>query len=79
MKTLTIGEFKARFSEIIEQVKKGDSVIISYGRKKEKVAAIIPYDQLKTEPPRPLGLLQGRAQCIIKEDFALTDDELLRS
>jgi prevent-host-death family protein len=79
MKTLSVGELKARFSEILEQVKKGDTIIISYGRKKEKIAALVPYTQFKIEQPRPLGLLQGRAQCIIKEDFAITNDEFLRS
>jgi hypothetical protein len=28
--------------------------------------------------PRPLGLLQGKATCLIGEDFSITDEELLR-
>lgn len=35
----------------------------------------------EVRPPRqrPLGLLKGRAACRIGENFAVTDEELLRS
>ena len=79
MKTLTIGELKTHFSEVLEYVKQGETVVISYGRKKEKVAALIPYGQLSLAKPRPLGLLEGRAQCRILDDFSISDEELLES
>ena len=79
MKTLTIGELKAHFSEVLEYVKQGETVVISYGRKKEKVAALIPYRQLAPAKPRSLGLLEGRAQCHILDDFSVSDEELLES
>ena len=57
-----VGELK-QFSEVLGQlIKNGEPVVISYGKKKEKVAAIIPFDQLKQEGERPLGLMQGRAR-----------------
>lgn len=78
MKTMTVGELKAQFSEVLGQlIKNGEPVVISYGKKKEKIAAIIPYDQLKPETERPLGLMQGRARCVMHDDFALDDEELL--
>ena len=43
MKTMSVGELKPNFSAAIAGVKAGEDIIISYGRKKEKVAAIIPY------------------------------------
>jgi prevent-host-death family protein len=43
MKTFTVGEFKTDFSEIIARVRAGEEIIISYGKKKEKVAVLIPY------------------------------------
>ena len=79
MKTLTIGELKTHFSEVLEHVKQGETVVISYGRKKEKVAALITYSQLASAKPRPLGLLEGHAQCHIFDDFSISDEELLES
>ena len=80
MKTMTVGELKAQFSEVLGQiVKNGEPVAISYGKKKEKIAAIIPYSQLKPQSERLLGLMRGRASCVIHDDFALSDEEMLRA
>ena len=38
MKTLPVGEFKSKFSEVLENVKKRDEIAISFGKKKEKIA-----------------------------------------
>jgi len=78
MRTLTIGEFKAQFSEVLTAVQAGESVVVCYGRKKEKVAALVPYAQFAAPTgKRPLGLLKGRAGFAIADDFALDDDEFL--
>ncbi len=78
MKTMTVGELKARFSEVLGQmIKNGEPVAISYGRKKEKIAAIIPYSRLKLQSERSLGLLRRRASCVIHDDFALSDEDVL--
>ena len=78
MKIMTVGELKAQFSEVLGQlIKNGEPVVISYGKKKEKIAAIIPYSQLNSETERPLGLMQGRARCLLHEDFSLGDEEML--
>lgn len=82
MRTLTIGEFKAQFSTILDAVQAGESVVVCYGRKKERVAALVPYRQFAATipaPRRPLGLLKGRAGFSMTEDFALSDDEFLAS
>ena len=78
MKTMTVGELKAQFSEVLGQmIESGEPVAISYGRKKEKIAAIIPYSQLKPRSGRLLGLMRGRASCVIHDDFALSDEAML--
>jgi len=74
---MTIGELKKHFSEAIEHVKQGETIVISYVRKKDKVAALIPYQQLESAKPRSLGLLEGRAQCYIQDNFSMSDEELL--
>lgn len=78
MKTMTVGELKAQFSEVLGQmVKSGEPVAISFGKKKQKIAAIIPYSQLKPQTGRALGLMKGRARCVIHDDFALGDEDML--
>jgi prevent-host-death family protein len=78
MKTMTVGELKAHFSEMLSQVVEGgDPVAISYGRKKETVAAIVPYSMLDKSEPRPLGVMKGRGRCVVHDDFAVSDEEML--
>lgn len=79
MKTMTIGELKNKFSSVLEKVKQGETIVISYGRKKEKVAAIVPYEKLRSKKRRSLGLLSGQAGCVFKENFTLTDESFLQS
>lgn len=46
--------------------------------------ALFLHSRLQTEdkshqPRRPLGLLEGKAECRIGEDFSVTDEEFLNS
>jgi len=79
MQTLTVGELKARFSEVLEKVKNGEEIIISYGKKRERVAVLLPYSRYDQKQQRKLGLLKGRAACIIHKDFKISDEEMLLS
>lgn len=76
MKALAVGEFKSRFSEVLEDVKQGEEFVVCFGRKKEKVAVLIPYDKY-VQKPVVLGVLEGKATYRIKDDFEMTDEELL--
>lgn len=75
MKTVTVGYFKTHFSELIERVRAGEKIVISYGKKKEKVAVLIPYAAYKTKKIQ-LGLLQDKS-LNIHHDFKITEKELL--
>ena len=75
MKTFAVGDFKTHFSEMIERVRSGEEIIISYGKKKENVAVLIPYAAYKTKKIR-LGLLQDKS-FKIHDDFKMTEEELL--
>lgn len=78
MRTLTIGEFKAQFSDLLTAVQAGESVVVCYGRKKERVAALVPYAQFSAQAgKRPLGLLKGQASFSVADDFKLDDEEFL--
>jgi len=79
MEIISVGEFKTRFSEILEQVKKGQEIVISFGKQRKKVAVLIPYSRFKGKPERKLGLLKGRASYRIHDDFKLSDEEVLAS
>lgn len=80
MKTLTVGELKANFSEVLSTVlKTGEAVVISYGKKKERVAALVPIDQVKPASKRVLGTFGTKASVTFKPDFSLTDDEFLQA
>ncbi|MEZ4865592.1 MAG: type II toxin-antitoxin system prevent-host-death family antitoxin [Caldilineaceae bacterium] len=75
MKTFPVGEFKTHFAEIIEQVRAGEEILITYGKKKENIAVLIPYAAYKSKKIR-LGLLQDKT-LTIHEDFKMTEEELL--
>jgi len=79
MQTLNIGELKARFSEVLGRLRQGQEIIISYGKKREKIAVLMPYDRYSGKPDRKLGLLKDRGRCVIHEDFKISDEELLKS
>jgi antitoxin (DNA-binding transcriptional repressor) of toxin-antitoxin stability system len=79
MKTMTVGEFKSRFSEALDAVRAGETIIVSYGRQHRKVAAMLPYSEIKTTQRRPLGLLKSKARVKFARDFAIDDDQFLNS
>lgn len=79
MTTHTIGEFKARFSDILEEVRRGAVVGVRYGRGKQPVAVLVPPDQAPRVVPRKLGPLQGKANFRLKRGFKMSAAELLGS
>ena len=76
MKNLNVGELKAHFSEVLEDIKEGKRVVISFGKQKEKLAVIIPYASY-THRRRHLGLLSGRANFKIKKGFKISEEDFL--
>jgi len=79
MKTIPLAEAKNHFSSVIRDVESGDEIAISYGRKKETVAIIVPYEKWKKSNRRQLGTLQEKGAVIFADDFSMTDEELLNS
>jgi len=75
MKTMAVGEFKTHFSEILEEVSCGETIGITYGRKKNPVAMIVPYND-KEKVERKIGILDGKVTIEFKDDFAMTAVEL---
>ena len=77
MQTMTVGEVKAHFSEVLDIVQKGEDVVISFGKKKEKIAVLVAFSHYQGKPQRTLGLLEGKASFSLKDEFAVSDEELL--
>lgn len=80
MYQMSVGEFKSKFSEVLEKVLQGASIGITYGKSKKKVAALVPYAKLAQKHNKiKLGLLVGKASFKIHTDFKMTDEEFLSS
>ena len=77
MRTLGVGELKARFSEVLREVSDGHCVAVSYGRKHARVAVLVPYEQYAGRVERRLGVLEGQGSYRIGGDFAVSDEDLL--
>ena len=76
MKTMSVGEFKANFSEVLKLVLAGEEIGILYGRKKEIVARMVPKTPEK-KPRRKLGILEGKGNVRFASDFKITEEEFL--
>ena len=79
MSQLTVGQFKAKFSEMLEKVLQGESIGITYGKSKKKVAALVPYNKLLKRNKIRLGSLKGKATVKFAKDFKMTEEEFLNS
>lgn len=78
MYQLTVGEFKSKFSQVLEKVLQGESIGITYGKNKKRVAAIVPYSKFIKQTKFKLGLLEGKASFKMHRDFKMADEEFLR-
>ncbi len=79
MTQLSVGQFKAKFSEVLDKVLSGETIGITYGKGKKKVAALVPYKKYVQQNKVKLGLLEGKASFKITNDFKITDEEFFKS
>jgi antitoxin (DNA-binding transcriptional repressor) of toxin-antitoxin stability system len=75
MKTMTVGEFKSHFSEVIEQVQAGEKIAVTYGKRKKIIGYFSPETPQK--PKRNLGILEGKATFTFAPDFDVTAEDFL--
>ena len=45
MKSFTVREFKAFLAAVLKEVQAGHPIAITYGKKRQTLAVLIPYDQ----------------------------------
>ncbi len=81
MQLISVGDFKADFSEILKQVQdSGEKYIIQYGKKRTKVAIIVPYDDALVEAEsRKFGIYKGKGSFKVHDNFDMSEEELLLS
>ncbi len=75
MKTMTVGEFKSQFSQVLEEIKRGGKIAITFGRKKEIVGYFA--SEIPQKPKRNLGILKDKAKVVFNEDFKIPEDDFL--
>ena len=78
MKTMTVGDFKKDFSQVVSGLQKGTSYAISYGKNKKQIGVVVPFDEYSKKPRIP-GTLAGKANVSFLKDFKMTDAEFLNS
>jgi antitoxin (DNA-binding transcriptional repressor) of toxin-antitoxin stability system len=80
MKTLSVAERKSQFSSVVTDLRKGEEVVITYGRSKKPLATIVPQSKLnKPNYSVKLGDLEETGYTYTMKDFEMSDEELLRS
>ena len=77
MKVLQSAKAKTNFSSVLRDVLAGNEIAISYGKTKQTIAVIVPYEQWKKSKKRELGTLEGKMSVAFAKDFAMTDEELI--
>ncbi len=75
MKTMTVADVKTNFSKVLDEVAAGEKIAITYGRKKEIKALLIPNEK-KTNKIK-LGTLQGKGSFEFKKGYKMTEEEFL--
>jgi antitoxin (DNA-binding transcriptional repressor) of toxin-antitoxin stability system len=79
MKIISVGEFKSKFSQILDWIQNGEEVIVSYGRKKEEVAVLIDIKKHRKSARRKFGILEGKSSFKIHKGFEMTDEDVLNA
>lgn len=80
MKMMTTSEFKANFSSVVKELKKGNKVAITYGRSQTPLATVVPQSKFKKpDYSAKLGALEDAGWTYKLIDFEMTEEELLES
>ena len=77
MKTLSAATIRTNFSSLLKEVELGKEIGITFGRKKETIAVIVPIEEYKRIKVRKLGTLEGKAPVEFSENWAITDEDFI--
>ena len=79
MKTLPVAEVRSNLSTLLKEVESGDEIGISFGRARRTIAVIVPIAEYKRIKERRLGSLAGKLKVEFKDDWKMTEEDLLNS
>jgi len=78
MKTMTTADFKANFSSVVDELKKGNEIAITYGRNKKVLATVVPQSKMiKPDYSVKLGDLKEEGWTYSMNNFEMTESEFL--
>ena len=77
MKVYNLEEFQSQFSSVLDLVRKGESVSLSYDKNKKPLAVLVPYSEYKKQLGIKLGTFEGKAHVEFADDFKMSDEEFL--
>lgn len=76
MKTMAVAEFKAHFSQVLQEVQQGQTIGILYGKARKPVAMLVPYQSMQAGK-REIGFLDDKVKIEFMDDFEMTEEELI--
>lgn len=79
MKTLPIAEVRSHFSSLLKEVESGEEIGITFRKRKETIAVIVPIQEYKRIKSRKLGTLEGKVTVEFKDNWKMSDEEFLNS
>lgn len=79
MKTVPVAEVRSNLSMLLKEVESGTEIGISFGRRRETIAVIVPIAEYKRIKERRLGSLAGKLTVEFKDDWKMSDEEFLHS
>ncbi len=79
MKTVPVAEVRSNLSMLLKEVESGHEIGISFGRRRETIAVIVPIAEYKKIKARRLGSLAGKLTVEFKDNWKMSDDEFLSS
>ena len=79
MKTVPVAEVRSNLSMLLKEVESGHEIGISFGRRRETIAVIVPIAEYKKIKERRLGSLAGKLTVEFKDNWKMSDDEFLSS
>lgn len=73
---MTVAHLKSQFSNVIDDLRRGEEITIEYGKRHQKIGVIVPYEKYKPLK-RKIGILDNKASFKMQKNFKITDEELL--
>lgn len=75
---MTTADFKANFSSVVDELKKGNEIAITYGRNKKVLATVVPQSKMiKPDYSVKLGDLKEEGWTYSMNNFEMTESEFL--